>query len=88
VQVDDYFVDVNPEGILLVMSNQDVPGVIGKAGTILADNNVNIGEWRMGRHHPGGEAVSFISLDNEPPRDVLNQLQAISGVTDVRLLQL
>jgi D-3-phosphoglycerate dehydrogenase len=88
VQVDDYFVDVNPEGILLAMSNQDVPGVIGEAGTIFAENDVNIGEWRMGRHHPGGQALSVISLDNEPQQDVLDQLKAINGVTDVRLIHL
>ena len=88
VQVDDLFVDANPEGILLVMSNQDVPGVIGSAGTILAENNINIGEWRMGRHRPGSRALSFISLDQEPNAKILAMLQQIDGVTDATIVKL
>jgi D-3-phosphoglycerate dehydrogenase len=88
IQVDDYHLDANPQGIVLVMQNQDVSGVIGQVGTILAAYNVNIGEWRMGRHSPGGEAMSFINLDSELPPSVLDALEKISAVTHVNLVNL
>ncbi len=86
VQVDDYHLDVNPEGILLVLRNLDVPGVIGQVGTILAANKVNIGEWRMGRHEPGGEALSFISLDNRPSDETLAALGQVEAVVALRMV--
>lgn len=88
IQVDDYHLDANPSGIVLVMQNQDVPGVIGQVGTILAAYNVNIGEWRMGRHAPGNEAMSFINLDSELAPSVLDALEKIPAVTHVNLVNL
>lgn len=88
VQVDDYHLDVRPEGMILIMQNQDVPGVIGQVVTILASEEVNIGEWRMGRHQPGGDALSFISLDNKPSSETLSSLEKIPAVTAVKLVTL
>ena len=68
------------------MRNQDVPGVIGQIGTILAAYNVNIGEWRMGRSAPGGEAVSFINLDSEPPAAAVDALSKIPAAMKVKLV--
>lgn len=86
VQVDDYHLDVSPKGTILILQNQDVPGVIGQVGTILAAAKVNIGEWRMGRHQPGGLALSFISLDSEPDQETLQLLGGIPAVTGVKLV--
>jgi D-3-phosphoglycerate dehydrogenase len=88
VQVDNYGLEAKPEGIVLVMQNRDVPGVIGQVGTILSDYQVNIGEWRLGRNHPGGEALSFINLDSEPPPAVLDALSKIKALTKINLVKL
>ncbi|UCG22873.1 MAG: phosphoglycerate dehydrogenase [Chloroflexota bacterium] len=88
IQVDEYHLDVNPQGILLVLRNQDVPGVIGRVGTILAADTVNIGEWRMGRRQPGGEALSFISLDNTPSVEALAELKDVEAVVGLQLVTL
>jgi D-3-phosphoglycerate dehydrogenase len=88
VQVDDYLVEADPHGTILVMANKDVPGVIGRVGTLLAVHHVNIGEWRMGRTEPGGEALSFINLDSEPPPDLIDELMSDADVTAVRLIEL
>ena len=61
VQVDSYHLQARLENILLIMQNEDVPGVIGQVGTILGAYGVNVGEWRMGRAEPGQAALSFIS---------------------------
>jgi D-3-phosphoglycerate dehydrogenase len=88
VQVDNYHLDANPTGVLLIMQNRDVPGVIGQIGTILAAYEVNIGEWRMGRYEPGGEALSFINLDSDPPPEVLAALRKVKPVTFVTVIRL
>jgi D-3-phosphoglycerate dehydrogenase / 2-oxoglutarate reductase len=54
----------------------------------MAQHNVNIGEWRLGRDKPGGQAISFINLDSEPPQEVLDELETIEGVTGVKLVKL
>jgi D-3-phosphoglycerate dehydrogenase len=86
VQVDDYHLDADLEGIVLIMRSQDIPGVVGQVGTIMAAHELNIGEWRMGRRRPGGEALSFISLDSEPSSDILRSLEAVPAVTLVNLV--
>jgi D-3-phosphoglycerate dehydrogenase len=88
VQVDELQLDARPDGVVLIMRNLDVPGVIGQVGTIMAQYQVNIGEWRLGRDKPGGQAISFINLDSEPPQEVLDRLAQIDGVTAVRLVTL
>lgn len=88
VQVNEYQLEARPEGVILIMQNKDVPGVIGQIGTILAAYDVNIGEWRMGRHKPGSEALSFINLDSEPPEAVLDALRKVNAITQVKLLVL
>lgn len=88
VQVNNYQLDANPLGAVLVLQNKDVPGVIGQVGTILAAYDVNIGEWRMGRETPGGEALSFINLDSEPPEAVLHALEKIPAITNLKLVML
>ncbi|MFO7539581.1 MAG: phosphoglycerate dehydrogenase [Chloroflexota bacterium] len=88
VRVDHYTLEARPEGVLLIMQNRDVPGVIGQIGTILAAYEVNIGEWRMGRDAPGGEALSVINLDSEPQPAVLDALERITAVTQAKLVVL
>ncbi len=88
VQVDDYRLEARPEGVVLLLQNHDVPGVIGQVGTILAAYDVNIGEWRLGRIEPGSEALSFINLDSRPGEAVLKALGEITAVTQVSVLDL
>ena len=65
-----------------------MPGVIGQVGTLLAAYDVNIGEWRLGRNKPGGEALSFINLDAVPAEAVLRALGEIEAVTQVKVVHL
>lgn len=88
VQVDEHRLEAKPEGVVLIMLNRDVPGVIGQVGTLLAAYDVNIGEWRLGRDKPGGEALSFINLDTAPSAAILNALAEIKAVTQVKVVTL
>jgi len=88
VQVSDYHLDVDPSGLLLIMLNKDVPGVIGVVGTTLGRFGVNIAQWRLGRNEPGDQAMSFINLDAEPDPAALESLRAEPAIEKLLLLRL
>lgn len=88
VLYDNFHVDASPSGYVLVLENDDVPGVIGKVGTKLGEAGVNIGEWRYGRDLPGGQAVSFINLDSRPPSYLLKTLETYPEIHRARLVRL
>jgi D-3-phosphoglycerate dehydrogenase / 2-oxoglutarate reductase len=56
-------VDVPPRQTMIVLTNNDVPGVIGRVGTLLGDAHVNIAEYHQARLAQGGEALAAISVD-------------------------
>lgn len=84
VRIDSYMVDVEPEGILLIFENKDVPGVIGKVGSILGRANVNIAGFRLGREKKGGIALGILNLDDPVPEEVLAELKAVPEIFFVR----
>ncbi|MGE5893964.1 MAG: phosphoglycerate dehydrogenase, partial [bacterium] len=58
IRIDDYPVEIAPEGIMLYVQNNDKPGVIGNIGTILGENGINIARMYFGRESEGGMAIS------------------------------
>ncbi|WP_448588366.1 phosphoglycerate dehydrogenase [Thermocrinis sp.] len=84
VQIDKYRVDVEPEGIMLLFENKDVPGVIGKIGTMLGKANVNIAGFRLGRERKGGIALGILNLDDEVPEDVLEEIKKLPEILLVK----
>ncbi len=88
VLIGEYRVDIVPHGTLVVIRNRDVPGVIGRVGTILGNENVNIGEYHQARLTAGGEALAAVSVDGRLVPKVVEALEAIPEVLDVRQVQL
>lgn len=88
VQIDGYRVDVRPEGTILVVSNHDQPGIIGRVGTILGEHGINIAAWRYGRNEPYGLALSFIGVDSDVPEHVLNTLLNFEPVRWIKKVHL
>jgi D-3-phosphoglycerate dehydrogenase len=84
-RINGFDVDVHPRGTLLVLTNRDVPGVIGHVGTALGAAGVNIAEYHQARLAPGGEALAAISVDGvvEGPASVSLQ-RALAALPDVR----
>lgn len=75
VQMDSYRSDFVPEGILLVFGSYDVPGVIGRVGTLMAEHNINIGAWRTSRAEKGGQTLTVLTLDQALPEGLLNEFR-------------
>lgn len=88
VRIDDYHVDVTPAGSLLVLRNRDVPGVIGRVGTLLGSEALNIAEYHQARLAEGGEALAAVAVDGVVPREVMEKLRALPEVTDARVVDL
>ena len=75
LQINNYRIHFVPRGYLLVMGSYDQPGVIGKVGTLLADNGVNIASWHTGRAEPGGNTLTVLTLDEPIPETVMDMLR-------------
>lgn len=75
VQIDQYSVNFVPHGDLLIMGSYDLPGVIGRVGTMLAENNVNIASWHTARTRPGGNTLTILTLDHPIPHPLLEDLR-------------
>ena len=88
VKVDRYFVEAVPEGYMLIIKNQDKPGLIGQLGTLLGASKINIAGMSNGRDKPGGTAITVVNIDNPVPPDVLAQVKKLQHVLDARLIKL
>lgn len=84
VRIGDYRLDVVPHGALVILRNRDVPGVIGRVGTLLGAAGINIGEYHQARLAAGGEALAVVNVDAPLAPSVIGDLRALPGVTDVR----
>ena len=64
MQLGPYHLDAYIDGIMLIFTHRDVPGLIGFIGTIFGKHQVNIAQMTVGRQTPGGEAIAVLNLDN------------------------
>ncbi|MDP8258151.1 MAG: phosphoglycerate dehydrogenase [Candidatus Aadella gelida] len=84
VKMDKYYVEAIPDGYMLVVSNKDVPGVVGKLGTQLGKHGINIAEMSFGRDKKMGEAISLLNADSEVPQAVIKSLKKDKDINDVK----
>jgi len=88
VRIDDYRVDIVPAGALIVLRNHDVPGVIGRVGTLLGDHGINIAEYHQARLSKGGQALAAIAVDGEVGAEVKGALLGLGEVSSAVVAQL
>jgi D-3-phosphoglycerate dehydrogenase len=88
VKINDSYIDVVPEGDMLVIKNKDVPGIIGQIGTILGKNSINIAAMSFGREEKGGLAFSVVNIDQEAQKDVLDEIRKAKNIHDVKAIKL
>lgn len=87
-KVGSFGVDVSLEGSIVLCRQSDQPGIIGKVGNILSEENVNVNFMSVGRIAPGKQAVMTIGLDEEPSRDALKKIGEITAVEESVFLKL
>jgi L-serine deaminase len=84
VGVNQFEIEAVPSGHLIALHNRDVPGIVGKVGTVIGEAGINIGRIHLSRDRDHGEAFSLINVDSAPPAAVLDGLRAVQGVVSVR----
>ncbi len=88
VSIDDFAIEAVPEGHMLLFSNQDTPGVIGRIGTIFGNAGINIAGFRLGRTAPHGTAVCVVNVDSAIPPDVLDAIRGLPNLLYVKTVNL
>lgn len=93
VRIGGFRLEFRPQGKLLFVENMDVPGVVGKVGTLLADAGINIADIHLARTEHRGpqgerEAMAVLRLDQEPADDLMAQLTGLGMVRSARRMDL
>jgi D-3-phosphoglycerate dehydrogenase len=94
LQVDGIDVEAPLERNLIYLRNRDVPGVIGKVGTILGEDEINIANFSLGRRSAQAgsdqpiEAIAVVHVDGQVPDDVLIKLRKIPAVHQAKAVRL
>ncbi len=81
-----YHMDFELSPHVIAMQNQDVPGIIGRVGTVLGQRNINIATMHWSRKKDKMRAQSFLSIDSPVDEDIVKALRSIDGVLRVSLL--
>ncbi len=88
VQLEGHRLEAYLDGVLLVFTHQDVPGIIGQVGTAFGKLGVNIAQMTVGRSTPGGDAIGVLNLDQAPDEDALAQVMACQGIKSAKVVKL
>jgi D-3-phosphoglycerate dehydrogenase / 2-oxoglutarate reductase len=86
--VNNIDIDAPLTGFLLLFRNQDVPGVIGRVGTLLGKHEINIANFALGRVQNSDEAIGIVNVDHTVPAAVLGELRAIAAIRQARVIEI
>jgi D-3-phosphoglycerate dehydrogenase len=87
VRVNGHNLEATPEGILLIVENQDRPGMVGWIGTLLAKQQINIANMSLSRGETG-KALSVLNLDSMPSPELIKEIEADPGILSVQVARL
>ena len=90
VTLGDYRLEAYIDGNMLIFTHRDVPGIIGKVGTIFGKHSINIAQMSVGREseQAGGHAIGVLNLDSQPTSAASQEILAIEGIETVHCLSL
>lgn len=76
------------EKYLLVVENEDIPGIVGMLGTVLARHNLNISNMSLSRNTIGGIAFNICGLDSQPPQSAIDEISSHKAIRTIRVVNL
>lgn len=88
VQLGAHHLEAYMDGILLIFTHRDVPGLIGFIGTIFGKHQVNIAQMNVGRQVPGGEAMGILNLDSMPNEEALQEVRRHPQISSLSVVKL
>ena len=88
VSVNSRPVEARPHGVVLVLENTDRPGMVGRIGTLLGENGVNIASMSLSRNQAGGTALTVLNLDSRPNEKLLAAIRAGEDIKSAQVIEL
>ncbi len=90
VELNEFRLEAYLDGILLVFRHRDVPGIIGRVGTIFGQHQVNIAQMSVGRtgEAPGGDSIGVMNLDGLPPEAAMEAIRKSPDILGASIIQL
>lgn len=86
VSIDTCDIELAPEGNIIYLQNLNKPGVVAAVGAVLAESDINIADFRLGRRGDD-EAIALVCVDSAPSEEVLDQLMKLPNMVDVRYIE-
>lgn len=86
IKVNDRDIEVNPDGILLMIENRDTPGIVGILGTVLGEEQVNIANMSLHRTEEDRSAIAIFELDSKPTAETMRRIRGVEGIVRARLI--
>jgi D-3-phosphoglycerate dehydrogenase / 2-oxoglutarate reductase len=87
VRINDRYLEALLVGVLLVLENDDVPGIVGQVGTVLGDHQVNIADMSLNRDKLGGRALTVLNLDSAPSEEILQALFSNPAIKSAKVVR-
>jgi D-3-phosphoglycerate dehydrogenase / 2-oxoglutarate reductase len=81
-------IDIEPAQYMVFLRYDDIPGMIGKVGSIIGGHGINIAFMNVGRKKVEGKAIMGLALDDKLPADVMDEIRSVAGVDGVRQVEL
>lgn len=90
IMLGDYRLEAYMDGVVLIFTHRDVPGIIGRVGTVFGEHSVNIAQMSVGRasSQAGGHAIGVLNLDSQPSKAAIEQILKVDGIETVQCLTL
>jgi D-3-phosphoglycerate dehydrogenase len=88
LRINDFYLEAIPEGHILLIHNEDIPGVIGRIGTTLGKHGVNIGRMHVGQEKAKKQNVIFLTTNVSVKDDILEEVRALDHVFSARRIEL
>jgi D-3-phosphoglycerate dehydrogenase len=88
IDIDGFGIEVTPEDTVVVIFNDDKPGVIGSVGVVLGEHGININTMGVGHKSQEGKAILAVSLDKTPGQKAAAELGALDFVNEMYICKL
>jgi D-3-phosphoglycerate dehydrogenase len=88
IEIDGFKVEMTPQGTVLIIFNDDKPGVIGSVGNVCGKHNINISTMGVGQKMEQGKAVLAVSLDKQPDQKAIDELRSLDFVNELYICKM
>src|SRR5205823_10375291 len=87
VSINSRPVEARPHGVVLVLENNDRPGMVGRIGTLLGNHGVNIASMSLSRNQAGGTALTVLNLDTAPSQELLHDIRTSEDICSAEVIE-